>query len=70
MRIDLTPIDSPQWIPPPRRTWTDEQWEHLRHGMAARRMEDKWRSYVVGQRLFLHRSWTGKGDLRGRVRPR
>jgi hypothetical protein len=24
-------------------------------------MDDKWDAYVEGQRLFLHRSWTGKG---------
>ncbi len=25
-------------------------------------MDDKWHAFVEDQRLYLHRSWTGKGD--------
>ncbi|MFC0106548.1 hypothetical protein [Kibdelosporangium aridum] len=57
----LSRITSPREIPPPQDTWTDEQWAHLQHGMHPRGMDHRWWSYVVGQRLFLHRSWRGDG---------
>jgi hypothetical protein len=31
-------------------------------------MDDKWNSYVEGQRLFLHRSWTGHGIYEAQFR--
>ncbi len=38
---------------------TDSQAAQIRAGLIPERMEDKWFIYVEGERLFLHRSWTG-----------
>jgi hypothetical protein len=50
-------------IPAPSRVWTDADWQEIRRGHAARDMDDKWNAFVDGDRLFLHRSWTGVGDF-------
>jgi hypothetical protein len=57
----LMPVAAPEEIPPPERVWPDEDWHLIRRGHKAADMDDKWDAYVEGQRLYLHRSWTGLG---------
>lgn len=57
----LTPVAAPEDIPPPERVWSDEDWYLIRRGHKSADMDDKWHAYVEGQRLYLHRSWTGRG---------
>jgi hypothetical protein len=57
----LKPVAAPEEIPPPERVWPDEDWDLIRRGHKAADMDDKWHAYVEGQRLYLHRSWTGLG---------
>jgi hypothetical protein len=57
----LTPVSAPQDIPAPERHWSDQDWQRIRQGHKSTDMDDKWHAYVEAQRLYLHRSWTGKG---------
>lgn len=57
----LTPVSVPEDIPVPERCWSDQDWLRIRHGHKSVDMDDKWNAYVEAQRLFLHRSWTGRG---------
>ncbi|MDQ4096963.1 MAG: hypothetical protein M3144_03715 [Actinomycetota bacterium] len=43
---------APTTIPPPRRTWSDAEWERLRKGP----VRDDWVGVLVGDRLELSRS--------------
>ncbi|MFJ6780328.1 hypothetical protein [Streptomyces yangpuensis] len=45
----------------PRRVWSDEDWEQIQRGYAARGMDEKWNVFAEGNVVFLHRSWTGYG---------
>jgi hypothetical protein len=60
-RRRLAPIIAPRAIPVPEGRWNDEQWTRLRSGMYPGGMDHRWSTYLVGQRLYLHRSWTGQG---------
>ena len=57
----LVPVMAPEAVPPPQRRWPDEQWASVCRGHRARDMDDKWLAFVEDDRLFLHRSWTGRG---------
>ncbi|MFW5418022.1 hypothetical protein J0910_15530 [Nocardiopsis sp. CNT-189] len=57
----LHPIASPGPVTPPDRLWSAEEWERIRRGFRAPSMDDKWHALVEGDRLHLHRSWTGRG---------
>ncbi|AUG80561.1 hypothetical protein CFP65_5881 [Kitasatospora sp. MMS16-BH015] len=70
------PIRRPEPIPVPELRWTPGQWQRVRHGVRSRSMDDRWYSYLDGDQLLLHRSWTGHGIYRvtvstagGRPRP-
>ena len=45
---------APTTIRPPRRTWSDAEWDRLRGGPA----RDDWVALLVGDRLLLSRSGT------------
>ncbi|MFI1187025.1 hypothetical protein [Streptomyces californicus] len=45
----------------PQRIWSDEDWERIERGCAARDMDEKWDVFTEGEVVFLHRSWTGYG---------
>ncbi len=38
---------------------SEEEMGYLREGHKPQEMEDKWFMYYEGEKLFLHRSWTG-----------
>ncbi|MFD7099296.1 hypothetical protein [Streptomyces xanthophaeus] len=58
----LQPITAPKPVPLlPDRVWTDEDWDRIRRGHAARDMDQKWNVFVEGDVVFMHRSWTGFG---------
>ncbi|MGW7029548.1 hypothetical protein ACWGFX_20550 [Streptomyces xanthophaeus] len=58
----LQPITAPKPVPLlPDRVWTDEDWDRIRRGHAARDMDQKWSVFVEGDVVFMHRSWTGLG---------
>jgi hypothetical protein len=57
----LIPVSSPEGIPSPERCWPDRDWLRIACGHKAADMEDRWHAYVEGERLYLHRSWTGRG---------
>ncbi|MGW9370870.1 hypothetical protein ACWGVR_12795 [Streptomyces xanthophaeus] len=58
----LQPITAPKPVPLlPDRVWTDEDWNRIRRGHAARDMDQKWNVFVEGDVVFMHRSWTGFG---------
>jgi hypothetical protein len=57
----LQPVPRPQAIPPPDRVWTSLEWSLIRRGHRSQDMDDKWHAFVEDQRLYLHRSWTGRG---------
>jgi len=58
---ELHPISSPGPVTPPERLWSAQEWERIRLGFRAPTMDDKWHALVEGDRLHLHRSWTGHG---------
>jgi len=53
------PFQRPEPIPVPTTVWTAGQWQRVRQGIAATDMDSRWDAYLEGDRLFLHRSWTG-----------
>jgi hypothetical protein len=68
-RPRLAPIIAPRALPPPEGAWNDEQWARLQAGMYPRSMDYRWCSYLIGHRLFLHRSWTGEGIFEAEFAP-
>lgn len=57
----LVALVAPEAVPPPRRRWSDADWATICRGHRARGMDEKWHAFVEADRLFLHRSWTGRG---------
>jgi hypothetical protein len=58
----LKPISTPRPVSRlPDRVWTDEDWDRIRYGYAARDMDEKWNVFAEGDVVFMHRSWTGLG---------
>lgn len=57
----LRPVPAREAIPSPDRVWTSHEWDLIRRGHRSQDMDDKWHALVEGQRLYLHRSWTGMG---------
>ncbi|MFG2193565.1 hypothetical protein [Streptomyces sp. NPDC048639] len=43
----------------PARVWSAAEWDRIRLGYRARGMDERWNVFAEGDRLFLHRSWTG-----------
>lgn len=41
------------------RTFSPAEAERLRHGLIPQDMDDRWFVYQEGDRLYVHRSWTG-----------
>lgn len=58
---NLTSVAVPEGIPSPERVWSGTDWDTIRRGHKAADMDDRWHAYAEGQRLYLHRSWTGHG---------
>src|ERR1700732_4511428 len=57
----FAPVTLPEAVPPPPRRWPGDEWALIRRGHRAQDMDDKWNALVEDDRLFLHRSWTGRG---------
>jgi hypothetical protein len=57
----LTPLAIAEAIPPPDRIWSDADWRLIGHGHKSADMDDKWNALAEEHRLYLHRSWTGRG---------
>jgi hypothetical protein len=57
----LTRVSAAEGIPPPERVWSDRDWLLIQRGHKSAEMDDRWDAFVEGQRLYLHRSWTGHG---------
>lgn len=53
----------------PERIWSDEDWERIQRGYAARGMDEKWNVFAEGEVVFLHRSWTGRGVFEATFAP-
>jgi hypothetical protein len=62
----LSPMLSAQVIPPPDRVWSDADWLQIDRGHRSVDMDDKWNALVEGHKLYLHRSWTGRGVYEAR----
>ncbi|MEV6314447.1 hypothetical protein [Streptomyces sp. NPDC051776] len=43
----------------PARVWSADEWNRIRLGYRAGGMDERWNAFAEGDRLFLHRSWTG-----------
>ena len=59
-QLKTQPIGSFIFLPAPSRTWSPDEWDRIALGHVARDMDDKWNSFVDRDRLYLHRSWTGR----------
>lgn len=57
----LTPVANAEAIPPPDRIWSNADWRAIERGHRSNDMDDKWHAFLEGHRLYLHRSWTGRG---------
>ncbi|WP_432043213.1 hypothetical protein [Streptomyces cadmiisoli] len=66
----LHPISSPRPVAlVPDRVWTDEEWDRIKRGYAARDMDEKWNIFVEADAVFMHRSWTGYGVYEASIAP-
>jgi O-acetyl-ADP-ribose deacetylase (regulator of RNase III) len=54
-------LQLPETIPNPPRVWTEQEMATLRGGHQPADADDKWFAFMVGERLYLHRSSTGLG---------
>ena len=54
-------LTTPEPILPPARVWTSDEMDEIRRGYVPHIMDEKWFIFMEGDRLFLHRSWTGLG---------
>ncbi|TNM26091.1 hypothetical protein FH715_24955 [Streptomyces sedi] len=52
-------MSAPRPLSPPERVWSDQDWERIQRGYAARDMDEKWNVLTEGDVVHLHRSWTG-----------
>ena len=57
----VSAIREPVEIPPPEMILSREEMQELATGYRPIDMNDKWLAFMEGNRLFLHRSWTGHG---------
>ena len=57
----VEPLTVPQPIPAPSRVWTGDEMGAIRRGYVPHIMDEKWFIFMEGNRLFVHRSWTGLG---------
>ncbi|QMU68384.1 ADP-ribosylglycohydrolase family protein [Streptacidiphilus sp. P02-A3a] len=53
------PLQRPEPIPAPSTVWTPGQWQQMRQGHSGIGQDSRWYAYMEGNRLCLHRSWTG-----------
>jgi hypothetical protein len=58
---ELLPVQTPVPIPGPERPWSEDEWATIKRGHRSHGMDDKWDGIVEDDRLYLHRSWTGRG---------
>jgi hypothetical protein len=58
---ELTPLAVPEPLPPPPRRWSEAEWAVICQGHRSQDMDHKWHAFVEDNRLFLHRSRTGRG---------
>ena len=56
-----SPIREPVAIPPPQMILSREEMQQIAVGYRPIDMNDKWLAFMEGDRLLLHRSWTGHG---------
>ena len=56
------PIKQPVAIPPPNMLVSREEMQAIARGYSPMSMDDKWLAFMEGDRLFIHRSWTGYGQ--------
>lgn len=58
----IRPMSKPQPMPSlPERVWSDDDWERIQRGYAARGMDEKWHVFTEGRVVHVHRSWKGQG---------
>lgn len=57
----VSSIREPVPIPPPEMILSREEMQEIALGYRPMDMSDKWLAFMEGNRLFLHRSWTGHG---------
>ena len=66
----IQPISAPHPMPRlPQRIWSDEDWQRIQRGYAARDMDEKWNVFTEDNTVFLHRSWTGRGIYEATFEP-
>ncbi|MCF2526987.1 hypothetical protein [Yinghuangia soli] len=66
----LSPIRRPRRLRLlPTRVWTAEQWHRIQRGHMAESMEGHWCAFAEGDRVFLHRTWTGYGIYEATFEP-
>ncbi|MFF6971425.1 MULTISPECIES: hypothetical protein [Streptomyces] len=66
----LKPISKPRPLSQlPERLWSDEDWDRIQRGYAARDMDEKWNVFTEDETVFLHRSWTGHGVFEATFAP-
>jgi hypothetical protein len=53
----------------PGRIWSDDDWERIQRGFAARDMEDRWDVLTENNVVFLYRSWSGFGVFEATFAP-
>jgi hypothetical protein len=54
----------------PDRVWTDADWDRIQLGHLAKGMDERWNAFAEGNRLFLHRNWTGHRIYEAEFTPR
>jgi O-acetyl-ADP-ribose deacetylase (regulator of RNase III) len=57
----ISTIRQPVAIPPPSMLLSQQDMQAIATGYAPMDMNDKWLAFMEGNRLFIHRSWTGHG---------
>ncbi|MFC4562106.1 hypothetical protein ACFO4E_09585 [Nocardiopsis mangrovi] len=65
----LVPIADRRPFDPPTRVWTPDEWSRIRTGLRAEAMEERWDAFVEGDRMFVQRSWTGRGYYEAEFAP-
>lgn len=66
---ELVALQTPLAIPSPDRIWSEDEWVQINRGHRSHNMDDKWNGFVEEHRLYLHRSWTGRGIYEVKFQP-
>jgi ADP-ribosyl-[dinitrogen reductase] hydrolase len=61
------PIDNPKRIDIDL-LFTDKQFSKLKNGLIPQQMDDKWFIYYENEWLYFHRSWTGNGMYKAKMK--